>query len=458
MKKLLVLLFVFVLVAAALPIIGNKLISSALDEKIELLHDNGIDVQNTRVDSSYLQTKRHYEFLLQDSEKFFVYLNQSSHGEIPSYVQDVIDGVLLGADVSYSNVPFINNIVVDIYPIKLSSKTMDTLKESDQNFYDFVSAFLAKKGILYNLQYDMISEDFSGYVKDINESYIENDGTNLKFSLFGMSYEGSGNLIAPNILSSQMQNISIEAIKDTFEMKFNLSDLNTESEFASKSKYASAVTLGNFDLSMKGDDNVSMSAKDVQVSMSADTQDTFAQIYAKSSFAQMQVNASALNASMEGFNYDVSIVDLDKDALEELQDILAETKTSQSETLELKMKESFITLLSRGVTLNIDDLSFQKLILDKTQDLKGISVHSQITFKEDPALANKLLYTPALLAQNLDTDIKLKISKEIFNKLNETTPVAALVMQYAKEEANNLVFEIIMHDGELMVNGRDIKR
>ncbi|MDD3059729.1 MAG: hypothetical protein PHW94_02160, partial [Sulfurimonas sp.] len=213
MKKLLVLLFVFVLVAAALPIIGNKLISSALDEKIELLHDNGIDVQNTRVDSSYLQTKRHYEFLLQDSEKFFVYLNQSSHGEIPSYVQDVIDGVLLGADVSYSNVPFINNIVVDIYPIKLSSKTMDTLKESDQNFYDFVSAFLAKKGILYNLQYDMISEDFSGYVKDINESYIENDGTNLKFSLFGMSYEGSGNLIAPNILSSQMQNISIEALK-----------------------------------------------------------------------------------------------------------------------------------------------------------------------------------------------------------------------------------------------------
>jgi hypothetical protein len=355
-------------------------------------------------------------------------------------------------------VPFINNIVVDIYPIKLSSKTMDTLKESDQNFYDFVSAFLAKKGILYNLQYDMISEDFSGYVKDINESYIENDGTNLKFSLFGMSYEGSGNLIAPNILSSQMQNISIEALKDTFEMKFNLSNLNTESEFASKSKYASTVTLGGFDLSMKGDDNVSMSAKDVQVSMSADTQDTFAQIYAKSSFAQMQVNASALNASMEGFNYDVSIVDLDKDALEELQDILAETKTSQSETLELKMKESFITLLSRGVTLNIDDLSFKKLILDKTQDLKGISVHSQITFKEDPALANKLLYTPALLAQNLDTDIKLKISKEIFNKLNETTPVAALVMQYAKEEANNLVFEIIMHDGELMVNGRDIRR
>ncbi|DAB29752.1 MAG TPA: hypothetical protein CFH84_08050 [Sulfurimonas sp. UBA12504] len=458
MKKILVLLFVLVLLAAALPIVGNKLVSSVLDEKIELLHDNGIDVKDTIVESSYLHTKIHYEFLLQESEKFFAYLNQSSHGEIPSYIQDAIDGVLLGVDVSYSNVPFMNNIVVDIYPIKLSSNTMDTLQESDKNFYNFVNTFLSKKGILYNLQYDMISEGFSGYLKDINESYVDNDGTNLKFSLVGMSYQGSGNLIAPNILSSQLQTISIEAIKDTFEMKFNLLDLHTESEFASKSKYANAVTLGSFDLSMSGDDNVSMNAKNVQVSMSADTQDAFAQIYAKSSFEQMQVDANALKASMEGFNYDISIVDLDKDALEELQDILGEAKNSQSEILELKMKESFIKLLSRGVTLNIDDFSFKKLVLDKTQDLKGISISSEITFKEDPALANKLLYTPALLAQNLDTDIKLKISKEIFNKINETTPIAALVLQYAKEEANNLVFEMIMHDGEVMINGRDIKR
>ncbi|MDD2791221.1 MAG: DUF945 family protein [Sulfurimonas sp.] len=457
MKKLLALLFVLVLVAAALPIIGNKLVSSALDEKIELLHANGVDVQNTTVDSSYLQTKRHYEFLLQDSEKFFAYLNDSSHGEIPPYVQDLIDGVLLGADVSYSNVPFINNIVVDIYPIELSSKTMEELKESDKNFYDFVTAFLAKKGILYNLQYNMISEDFSGYLKDVNEEYVETDGTNLKFSLFGISYKGSGNLIAPNILSAQIHKISLEAKKDIFEMKFNLSDLTTESEFTSKSKYASAVTLGSFDLSMQGDDNVSMNAKDLKVGMSADTQDAFAQIYAKSSFKTMQLNASALNASMQGFNYDISMVDLDKDALEELQDVLTEAKTSQSETLELKMKESFIKLLSRGVTLNIDDLSFEKLILNNTEDLKGISMHSQIAFKEDPALANKLLYTPALLAQNLDTEIKLKISKEIFQKINETTPMAALVMQYAKEDGQNLVFEITFRNGEVMVNGRVIK-
>jgi hypothetical protein len=84
-------------------------------------------------------------------------------------------------------------------------------------------------------------------------------------------------------------------------------------------------------------------------------------------------------------------------------------------------------------------------------------MHSQIAFKEDPALANKLLYTPALLAQNLDTEIKLKISKEIFQKINETTPMAALAMQYAKEDGQNLVFEITFRDGEVMINGRVIK-
>jgi hypothetical protein len=369
----------------------------------------------------------------------------------------MVNGVLLGADVEYSNIPFIKNVLIDIYPMSLSQTMMDEIKNDDADFYAFINTFFLKKGILYHMEYDMTSEDFSGFVKDINEQYTLKDDTNLTVLLSGMTYKGSGDLIAPNIISSNIELVSMRAFKDSVEVKFDLSGFSSASEFESQSIYSSSVSLDSIALSLTGDENMSMFSKGLKASLSSDTEESFAQLYAKTTFKELGISLKELNAKLYDFNYDISLGDLDKDALEELQDIVSQAKNSPSNSFELQIKESLIKLLSRGVTLGIDDFSFKKLLLDETEDLQGISIHSQITFKEDPALENKLLYTPILLIQNLDTEIKIKISKEIFNKINQNAPGTTLAMEYAKAEGDDYVFEISFHDGELLVNGRVLK-
>lgn len=457
MKKILVMLFVIALLAAAVPIIGNKLVENALSEKIELLSANGIEVKHTISDNSYIKTKKHYEFLLRDSNKFLAYINQDSYSEIPSYLHDIIDGILLGADVTYSNIPFMNAITVDAYPMALPLKMMDEIQKEDAGFYAYINAFFLKKGILYHIEHDIVSKDFSGYIKDIDEHYSLKDGTNLTIVLSGMNYNGIGDLIAPNILNSKIDIISLKALKDLVEVKFDLTEFSSASEFESKSRYSSSVNLGNIGLAIKGDDNVSLYSKNIKMSIASDTQESFGQIYLQSSFKEMGIQTKEFNAKMHDFNYDISLGGLDKDALEELQDIMIQAKNTPSNSFELQIRESFIKLLSRGVTLGIDDLSFKNLLLNDAKDLNGVSIHSQIFFKEDPALANKLLYTPALLIQNLDTDIRIKISRAIVNKINESTPMAAPILEYAKEDGENLVFEILFRKGELLINGRVLK-
>ena len=67
MKKIGIFILVAVLVAAALPIIGNKLIENSLDDRLTTLSSYGLEVSKAETDSSYLSTKKHFEFLLKDS-------------------------------------------------------------------------------------------------------------------------------------------------------------------------------------------------------------------------------------------------------------------------------------------------------------------------------------------------------------------------------------------------------
>lgn len=457
MKKILLVLFIIVLLLAALPVVGNKLAQNALNEKMELLTANGIEVKSEVVDASYLHTRKHYEFLLADSEKFLAYFNQYAHSEIPPYINDMMQGVLLGTDIEYSNIPFIHSVLVDVYPMQLSQTMMDDIKNDDADFYAFLNEFFLKKGILYHMEYNIVTKDFSGFIKDIHEQHVLKDDTNVTADFSGMSYKGSGDFIAPNIVSSKIDLISLRAFKDAVEVTFDLAGFTSASEFESKSIYSSSITLENIAIQLKSDENISISSKELKMSLASDTEESFAQMYLKSSFKELAINFKELNAKMVDFNYDISLEDLDKDALEELQDIAMQANNAPSNSLELQLRESLITLLSRGVTLGIDDLSFKQLVLDDKTDLKGISIHSQIFFKEDPTLANKLLYTPVLLIQNLDSDIKIKISREIFNKINDNAPVTTLAMEYAKEDGDDLVFEISFHNGELMVNGKVFK-
>jgi len=459
LKKIIIFIVVAVILAAALPIIGNKLVENLLEDRLTTLSSYGLEVSKAQTDSSYLSTKKHFEFLLRDADKFVEYLNKYSDQQIPPYVNAAFEGVLIGADVEYSNIPMSKAITVDIYPLALSENMMSSIKEDDLDFHNYLEKFLHSKGVLYHINYNIVSEDFDGFVQDIKESYTLKDGTKMTLNLLNATFSGNGELIAPNTLISNVDTINLEIDSVKTKVTFNLDGFSSSSSFESRSTYISGGNLKNLKLVVNAmNENLLFAATDIKVNLSSNTQGEKAELNAKSSLKTMSIKSDEIDAVMKEFAYDIAISGLDKDSFEEFRVVVSQAKVaSSSYDLQTKMKDSMIKLLSHGLVLDVAKFSLQNITLNKTENLEGFDIKSKFIIKEDRDLATKISLSPLLVVQNVDMTTNIKLSKPLYAKLTNSVPMTSMANGYAKEDSNSVVFDITFINGEFRVNGKALR-
>ncbi len=459
MKKFIIFLVLAVLLAAALPIIGNKLVENSLDDRLTTLSSYGLEVSRAQTESSYLNTKKHFEFLLRDADKFVEYLNKYSDQQIPPYVNAAFEGVLIGADVEYSNIPLSKAVSVDIYPLALSKNMMSSIKEDDLNFHNYLEKFLHSKGVLYHINYNIVSEDFDGYIKDIKESYTLKDGTKLSLNLLNATYSGNGELIAPNQIISNIETINLKVDNAQTKLTFTLDGFSGSSSFESKSTYISGGDLKSLKLMVDATgENLLFEAIDIKVNFSSNTQGNKAELNAKSSLKTMSIKSDKVDVVMKDFAYDIAMNGLDKDSLEELRVIVSRVKVaSSSNTLQKEIQDSVVKLLSHGLELDIAKFSLENITLNKSENLEGFDVKAKFKMKEDRDLATKISLSPLLVSQNVDMSINIKLSKAIYAKLTNGLPVTSMANSYAREDGNSVVFDMTFINGEFRVNGKALR-
>ena len=459
MKKIIIFIAVTVILVAALPIIGNKLVENTLDDRVTTLSSYGLEVSKTETESSYLNTKKHFEFLLRDADKFVAYLNKYSDQQIPPYVNAAFEGVLIGADVEYSNIPLSKAITIDIYPLALSENMMSSIKEGDLDFHSYLEKFLHSKGILYHINYNIISEDFDGFVQDIKESYTLKDGTKMTLNFLNATFSGNGELIAPNSLISNVDTINLEIDSAKTKVTFNLDGFSSSSSFESSSTFISGGDLKNLKLVVDAiDENLFFEATDIKVNFSSNTQGNKAELNAKSSLKTMSIQSEKLDVVMKEFAYDIAINGLDKDSLEELRVKMSRMKTSSfANDLQKEMQDSMVKLLSHGLELDIAKLSLENITLNKTESLEGFDIKSKFIIKEDRDLAAKISLSPLLVSQNVDLTINIKLSKPLYAKLTKGVPMTSMANSFAKEDENNILFDLTFINGEIKVNGKALR-
>ena len=456
MKKIIILFTTLLLLLAALPIIGNKYTQNILESKIADLKTNGIGISNEKSDSSYLNSSKHYEFYVEDMDKFLEYLSHFSTEQLPPYVDAIVDGVLVGADLEYSNFPFMKDVSVDIYPLSISKKMKEGLKKEDAAFSRYIDSFLESKGILYHLNYNIVSEDFNGYIKDIKEKYTFKDSAEISFNLTNALFHGNGKLIAPNLLISTVKNISLDVKKKSESLSVHLNGFNHSSNFESQSTYLTAFGLKAMEIIgvTQANDKIVIKATDIKADISSNTQSNFGEIFTKSSLKNLEILSKEMNFKASGFNYDLSLHNMDKDALEELRIVVSKAQNITSILLEEKLRHSMISLFSKGFKLKVADLSLSSIVLNDTQNLDSVKIQASVDIKADKNLGQKVSYAPMLIVSNIDTDLKIKLSKKIFAYVNQSLPMVGMLKRYAKEEGSNLVYEISFKNGEFKINGK----
>jgi len=445
MKKSIIAVAILLLVIAILPVIGNKFIKSTIDDRIAQLQSYGLEVKEDLSDSSYLHTSRHFEFYLQDSSKFIEYLNNYADNQIPPYVNAIMNGLTIGVDVKYSNLPFAKSQNMEIYPLSLSPEVAKSIKANNPDFSNYIDQFLQSKGILYHINYNFLNQEFDGYIKDIDESYTLQNDAKLKLIMKKVTFNGKGELLAPTRLQTEAKEMHFSVMEPSEQIKLSLQNLTTSNNFDSQNTYISNASIKNITISMIAtNEKANVVMDNLQFNASSNDQNSKIELDSKSSIESMDVVSNNLSFNFKNFNMDVALRGIDKVIFEKLR-----TLTDQSQASAVTAE-----LLSKGLHLDIADFSVKSLNIKQIGALGGFQLHSKVDFKEDANLQQKLQQSPMLLLSDLSMKTDLEISKTIFTLATQNNPFASQIKAYAKEKNDNYVFEINYIDSKATINGK----
>ena len=447
-KNLLIIISILFIVILSLPIIGNKIIESLLDEKLELATNYGVEISNSSTDTSYLNTKQHYEFLVKDSDEILKYIQEYSNTQLPPYSYSLLNGMRVGVDLHYSNLLFTNKVYADIYILSLPDEIKKSIKKEDNKLYLYLQNLINKKSILYHISYNTIDTSFDGYIKDIDEEYISKDNTKYFLTLSQAIFNGTGSIIAPESFNTSIRKYSFNIVDSDSEFKFEFINLFTASLFESKTTYASTVKAQSMEyfFNTKFSQNYLVDARDMYVNVSSNTQNIKAELYTKSSFKEFKIESNSSLFKVKDFNIDIAVNDIEKDNYEELFSILAYAKAEDSKSV----IKAVSNLLSKGFTISIADLSFLDIEVDESESKGGISLQANILMKEN----KRYKYPSIFLADNIIFDSKLKLSNDIFEIINDIYPITILALPYAKYDADDIIYEIKYNKDKLVINGK----
>ncbi len=446
MKK--IILLIVIAIIALLPLIGNKVIESAIDEKVKAVSANGVKVQNSSTDSGYFSTSKHYEFVIGDSDKLISYLNQYSDKQIPAYISLMLKGMHIGLDMSYSNMLFNDSVELDIYPLSLADKAAMDLEKEDKDLYKYITNFLKIKGLLYHLNYNLSSEDFNGYIKDIDEEYTSKDGTKTKLLMKNIIYSGNGSLMHPSQMDSTLQKIVIQSVNKKEAFDLVVENVTSSSNFKTKTTYFSKANIEKVEFKTHNKESAEVYLNDLKFALDADTQSSKAKFSSKSSFKELSFKTSKENISLYDFNYDVNLKEINKEGFEELSGLLEKARTEVTPELQMKISNTMFAILLNGLVLDVKDISLGKVSKGSLKSVDAFSINALATLKAG---------SKQELVKNISLDAFVKISKDFFKMMNKELPASMIAGGFAKELGKDYVFDIKFKDSKLTVNGKDIK-
>jgi len=455
MKKSIIIVLLIIVVIGLLPVVGNSFMSKTIDDRLVELKSFGLETTNDTKESTYLNTSRHFEFLLKDSHKFVSYLSQFSDAQIPPYVNAMLDGVLVGADLEYSNLPFAKALTIEIYPLALSHEMQASLAKNDLAFSSYLDKFLQSKGILYHIDYNLINDDFKGHVKDIKQNYKLDDGLELTVELNKATFKGEGALIAPSQLSSKVQRLELNAIKDERELSVILNKFTSKSNFESQSTYITSAEFKNIEFFIRGtEQDLNVTIDDLKLNASSNDQGEITELNSRTSIKEMHLVSDALAFNLKKLVLDLALSSLDKKRYEELRLLVSNSSNLNSPASQKELQSSLLNLLEKGLTFEIADFSLDNINTERLGDLKGFDIKSKFTFKADPSLKQKVQLSPLLALAGINVKTNIKISKEIYSQLLKNQSMLTALSKYAKIDGNDYIFDISLIDSKIVVNGK----
>lgn len=452
-KKIIIVAAVLVAIMAALPLVGNMGVKKIIDERIVMLDENGIKVESSDNGSSYLETKAHYEFTLEDPVAFQNYLATLSKAQVPAYMHAMLDDVVMAADVRYSNLVVDSGISLDLYPVAFTKEAGERMKAEDVTLYEQMIEMLENREFMYHMDYDVTASTFKGYIKDINKELTFQDGKKAKIVFEAATFDGKGTLVEPESVVLRIKNADVDfSLPEDAKMKLSMNDLTSNSTFSAKNSFDLDYEAKSLHFYFKD--------KLTQIQIDASDMKTISDSKVLNAKLSTAVNASMKHFKLQDQNGSLELQDfafvmdaenIDEAAYEAFQKASEQAGASSQHTM-----LASLGVVAKGFDLHIDELSVKKIAIKDSGLMDGFDHKINIVIKEDDQLVQKMQMTPMALMQNINIDAKLKFAPALYSFIKRQGANLALADTFVKQEGDNAVFDILLQDGKVTVNGQSL--
>lgn len=452
-KKIVIVVAIIVAVLAALPLVGNMGVKKIIDERIVMLEGNGLKVERSDNGSSYLETKAHYEFTLEDPVAFQNYLTSLSKAQVPAYMHAMLDDVVMGADVSYSNLLINSDVSLDLYPVAFTKDAGDRMLAEDKTLYEQMIKMLDNREFMYHMDYDISASTFKGYIKDINKEITFKDGKTAKIVFESATFDGKGTLVEPESVVLRVKRADVDfSLPEDAKMQLSMNDLVSNSIFTAKNSFDLDYEAESLHFFFK--DNLT------QIQIEATEMKTVSNSKAVNTKLSTAVNASVKHFKMQDQNGSLELVDfafvMDADNIDEEAYEAFQKASEQAGTTSQHSMLASLGVVAKGFDLHIDTLSVKQIAIKDSGLMDGFDHKIDIIVKEDDQLIQKMQMSPLAVMQNINIDAKLKFASAFYTYIKTQGANLTLADSFVKQEGGNALFDILLQDGKITVNGQSL--
>ena len=427
MKKVLTGVAGSAVVAGGLFYFGSgELVANEINIQLATLQTHGFVIEDRKQDS----TGEHFVISLADMHKF-AKLIPEYEAVLLAEDKSALKEFKLGVDLTSSA----SEVSVDIYPVSFPTAQLSIEEKEMMNRY------ISEKTLTLHLNYNSLTNNFDGSLKDIDEQIQSAIGVKL----IGLAFDGNFNddKIALNYSLNEFK------VADDKKSIIELSGVSSEGTYEGLNYYISNGTTDIDKVLVNIPDTLdSVAFFDTKLKVTSDVKNDLFE--SRLSMVTKTVDASIKNDNytLDTFTFDYGLKNINIEAFDKLVTALdKENPNFKSPEVEKNIED----LLASGMVFDIYKFGIEN-ITHNGETFKGFSI--QANFELGNNLDIQTAETSPMQALSAVTmNSKIEISDEIFEKAIQDPRAMMAMMVQPKEENGYKIYDIELKDSKLEVNG-----
>ena len=423
-----------VVLAGSLYFGSGKLVASEVDNYVMSLKERGFSVENLQKDGN----SESFVITIKDAKTFTKYYPDFAD-LISKIGKENLDDIKLQVDLKSSA----SGVSADIYP-----KSLPSAKNSKNA--DLVKELIDNKKLLLHIDYNTLSKDFSGNLKDIDE-----DMKKGVIKLKGFTFEGNS---GDDKLEVNYRLDQFAAIDKKSGPLFEIVNVSSNNSYEGKNRENQNGETTIDRISFNSPDKTGgFSLKNIKFSVISDEGSGMLDTAIKSTISLIEVNKPNDSIRLEDVSFDYGLKNIDLVVYDELVNLVEESKLKPYDaSLQQKVGQSFLKLLSNGMEISIDKLGVEHIKTEEG-DLGEASISLRLKVKDDPDLLQKIMINPILASSSVEIDSKIVVSDKIFAKI-QNNPKGAMTAMFPPISKNGTkIYNLSIKDGQMSINGQKMR-